>query len=178
MSAFCVVLLDEPQGRHPPLSPKVIRRDRPTKLPGDSNRGYPFVNPGPIILPERLTLFKQKRPHATRSLPVSADVSLLPPPRPLRYRINSPIPRSSGHSDESTSLRTPDPVHFPSSGCCGGRLTITTGLIGEEVVIRMVDTGVGLPEPVDKVFEPASEPGREPAGFFQGRVEALVLESQ
>lgn len=36
----------------------------------------------------------------------------------------------------------------------GGRLTITSGIVGNEVVIRVADTGVGLPEPVEKVFEP------------------------
>ena len=35
----------------------------------------------------------------------------------------------------------------------GGRLTLTTGLVGEEVVIRVSDTGVGLPEQPEKLFE-------------------------
>ncbi|MFH1111079.1 MAG: PAS domain-containing sensor histidine kinase [Planctomycetota bacterium] len=36
----------------------------------------------------------------------------------------------------------------------GGRLTITSGIIDDEVVLRVADTGVGLPEPIEKVFEP------------------------
>jgi len=36
----------------------------------------------------------------------------------------------------------------------GGRLAITSGLVEGDVVIRVADTGVGLPEPVEKVFEP------------------------
>jgi len=36
----------------------------------------------------------------------------------------------------------------------GGRLTITSGIVDDEVVLRVADTGVGLPEPVEKVFEP------------------------
>jgi signal transduction histidine kinase len=36
----------------------------------------------------------------------------------------------------------------------GGRLTVTTGLVGREVVIRVADTGIGLPDPPHKVFEP------------------------
>ena len=35
----------------------------------------------------------------------------------------------------------------------GGRLTITTGLVNQEVVIRVADTGVGLPERPEKMFE-------------------------
>jgi len=45
----------------------------------------------------------------------------------------------------------------------GGRLSVTTGVIGGDVVIRVADTGVGLPEPVEKVFEPfftTKEPGK------------------
>ncbi len=36
----------------------------------------------------------------------------------------------------------------------GGRLAITTGLVGDDVVIRVADTGPGLPDEADKVFEP------------------------
>jgi two-component system NtrC family sensor kinase len=35
----------------------------------------------------------------------------------------------------------------------GGCLTMTTALIGEEVYLRFEDTGAGLPEEVEKVFE-------------------------
>ena len=36
----------------------------------------------------------------------------------------------------------------------GGRLSITSGLVEDQVVIRIADTGVGLPTPVERVFEP------------------------
>lgn len=36
----------------------------------------------------------------------------------------------------------------------GGRVTITSGIVNEEVVIRVADTGEGLPEPTEQVFEP------------------------
>jgi len=36
----------------------------------------------------------------------------------------------------------------------GGTLAITTGIAADHVVIRVADTGHGLPEDVDKVFEP------------------------
>lgn len=36
----------------------------------------------------------------------------------------------------------------------GGRLTITTGLVEGDVIIRIADTGPGLPEEAQKVFEP------------------------
>ncbi len=36
----------------------------------------------------------------------------------------------------------------------GGRLTITTGVVDEQVVIRVADTGMGLPAEADRVFEP------------------------
>ncbi len=36
----------------------------------------------------------------------------------------------------------------------GGRLSITSGLVQDEVVIRVSDTGMGLPEPIEKIFEP------------------------
>jgi len=36
----------------------------------------------------------------------------------------------------------------------GGRLAITTGLVDDDVVIRVADTGPGLPEDADSVFEP------------------------
>jgi signal transduction histidine kinase len=36
----------------------------------------------------------------------------------------------------------------------GGRLTITTGIVHDEVVIRVADTGVGLPQPAERIFEP------------------------
>lgn len=45
----------------------------------------------------------------------------------------------------------------------GGRLSITTGLAGEDVVIRVADTGSGLPDPPEKVFEAfftTKEPGK------------------
>lgn len=45
----------------------------------------------------------------------------------------------------------------------GGRLSITTGLVSGEAVIHMADTGVGLPDPPDRVFEPfytTKEPGK------------------
>ncbi len=35
----------------------------------------------------------------------------------------------------------------------GGRLTLTTGVVDQEVVIRVADTGVGLPEQLEKIFE-------------------------
>ena len=36
----------------------------------------------------------------------------------------------------------------------GGRLTITTGVVDDQGVIRVSDTGMGLPEEADRVFEP------------------------
>lgn len=45
----------------------------------------------------------------------------------------------------------------------GGRLSITVGRLDDEVVIRVADTGVGLPVPTEKVFEPfftTKEPGK------------------
>lgn len=36
----------------------------------------------------------------------------------------------------------------------GGRLCVTTALIDDEVVVRVSDTGAGLPDPPEKVFEP------------------------
>ena len=36
----------------------------------------------------------------------------------------------------------------------GGTLTVTTGVVGREVVLQFEDTGVGLPENVDAIFEP------------------------
>lgn len=36
----------------------------------------------------------------------------------------------------------------------GGQLTVTTGIVNHDVVIRVADTGVGLPTPAEKVFEP------------------------
>ncbi len=36
----------------------------------------------------------------------------------------------------------------------GGTLTITTAVVGPEVVVRFEDTGVGLPDDVEKLFEP------------------------
>ncbi|MEK6798723.1 MAG: ATP-binding protein, partial [Planctomycetota bacterium] len=36
----------------------------------------------------------------------------------------------------------------------GGRLSIATGIVDDHVVIRVADTGPGLPEPLEKVFEP------------------------
>ena len=45
----------------------------------------------------------------------------------------------------------------------GGRLTVTTGIVGADVLIRVADTGPGLPTPPDKVFEPfftTKKPGK------------------
>jgi signal transduction histidine kinase len=45
----------------------------------------------------------------------------------------------------------------------GGRVSITTAIVQEHVVIRVADTGEGLPEPPEKVFEPfftTKEPGK------------------
>jgi len=45
----------------------------------------------------------------------------------------------------------------------GGRLTVTTGLVGSDVVIRVADTGPGLPDPPEQVFAPfftTKEPGK------------------
>jgi len=36
----------------------------------------------------------------------------------------------------------------------GGRLTVTTGLREREVVLRFEDTGIGLPEDIERIFEP------------------------
>ncbi|MCH7812915.1 MAG: hypothetical protein IID40_02725 [Planctomycetes bacterium] len=36
----------------------------------------------------------------------------------------------------------------------GGRLTVSTAVVDDEVVLRFEDTGLGLPEPVEQVFEP------------------------
>lgn len=45
----------------------------------------------------------------------------------------------------------------------GGRLTITTAVVGDSVMIEVRDTGPGLPDPCEKVFEPfftTKEPGK------------------
>ena len=45
----------------------------------------------------------------------------------------------------------------------GGRLTVATGLVGADVVVRVTDTGPGLPEPPEQVFAPfftTKEPGK------------------
>ena len=45
----------------------------------------------------------------------------------------------------------------------GGRLSVTTGIVGEDIVIRVADTGMGLPPEADRVFEPfftTKEPGK------------------
>lgn len=39
---------------------------------------------------------------------------------------------------------------MPTGGC----LTVTTGVVGEDVIIRVEDTGVGLPDDPGRVFEP------------------------
>lgn len=36
----------------------------------------------------------------------------------------------------------------------GGRLSVTTSVIQDEVIIRVADTGPGLPQPIEKIFEP------------------------
>lgn len=36
----------------------------------------------------------------------------------------------------------------------GGTLTVTTGIVGREVVLRFEDSGVGLPENTEAIFEP------------------------
>ena len=36
----------------------------------------------------------------------------------------------------------------------GGRLTVTTAVVGADVVLQFEDTGVGLPDDVEKVFDP------------------------
>jgi signal transduction histidine kinase len=36
----------------------------------------------------------------------------------------------------------------------GGRLTISTGRVDEHVVLRVADTGPGLPEDASRIFEP------------------------
>lgn len=36
----------------------------------------------------------------------------------------------------------------------GGRLTITSGLMDNDVILRVADTGPGLPLPIERVFEP------------------------
>ena len=36
----------------------------------------------------------------------------------------------------------------------GGTLTVTTGLVGPDVVVTFEDTGVGLPKEADRIFEP------------------------
>ncbi|MCP4250910.1 MAG: hypothetical protein GY778_28060 [bacterium] len=36
----------------------------------------------------------------------------------------------------------------------GGRLTVSTAVVDDDVVLRFEDTGLGLPEPVEQVFEP------------------------
>ena len=45
----------------------------------------------------------------------------------------------------------------------GGRLSLTTGIVGEDIVIEVADTGAGLPPGADRVFEPfftTKEPGK------------------
>ena len=45
----------------------------------------------------------------------------------------------------------------------GGRLSVTAGIVHDNIVIRVADTGVGLPPETDKVFEPfftTKEPGK------------------
>lgn len=45
----------------------------------------------------------------------------------------------------------------------GGRLTVTIELIDDQIVIRMADTGHGLPQPIEQIYEPfftTKEPGR------------------
>ncbi len=45
----------------------------------------------------------------------------------------------------------------------GGRLSVSCGVVGDEVVIRVSDTGAGLPTPPEKVFEPfftTKDPGK------------------
>ncbi|MFQ5592434.1 MAG: sensor histidine kinase [Phycisphaerae bacterium] len=70
----------------------------------------------------------------------------------------------------AVDFQTPDMPAAPGSRlyqvCCnliknaieampdGGRLTITTGIVNRDVVIRVGDTGVGLPTQIEKVFQP------------------------
>ena len=45
----------------------------------------------------------------------------------------------------------------------GGRLSVTTGLVGDNVLIRVADTGPGLADPPTKIFEPfftTKDPGK------------------
>jgi signal transduction histidine kinase len=45
----------------------------------------------------------------------------------------------------------------------GGRLSIASGLIEDCIILRVADTGMGLPEPADKIFEPfytTKQPGK------------------
>jgi len=45
----------------------------------------------------------------------------------------------------------------------GGRLTVTSAVVDREVMVRVEDTGIGLPEQADKVFEPfftTKQPGK------------------
>ncbi len=45
----------------------------------------------------------------------------------------------------------------------GGTLTITTAVVGPDVVVRFEDTGIGLPEDIEKLFEPfftTKDPGK------------------
>jgi len=36
----------------------------------------------------------------------------------------------------------------------GGRISVTTGIVDDQVIIRVADTGSGLPTPAEKVFQP------------------------
>ncbi|UCE60902.1 MAG: hypothetical protein JSU63_03955 [Phycisphaerales bacterium] len=36
----------------------------------------------------------------------------------------------------------------------GGRVSVTTGIVDDEIIIEVADTGIGLPTPAEKVFQP------------------------
>jgi signal transduction histidine kinase len=70
----------------------------------------------------------------------------------------------------------------------GGQLTVRTGIVESDVIVRIADTGVGLPDKVDNVFEPfytSKPPGkgtglglaicREFIGQLGGRISAENL---
>lgn len=62
----------------------------------------------------------------------------------------------------------------------GGRLNVTSGLIDDEVIIRVADTGGGLPSPVEKVFEPfyTTKPAGKGTGLGLAICKEFVEEMQ